>query len=152
MINQAQLKQLINYDPETGVFTRPNGAIAGTDDGQGYIQISLNNKKYRAHRLAWLYMTGQWPNIIDHINKNRADNRWSNLREVTPRESNLNRKTFKTNKSGVKGVSWSKQHSCWQATVRINGKLYHLGFYTNIALAAAARYAAEQGLDYITVQ
>lgn len=151
MINQAQLKQLINYDPETGIFTWPNGAIAGGDDGQGYIQISVKNKRYRAHRLAWLYMTGQWPKIIDHINRNRADNRWSNLREVTSRENNRNMGLRRDNKSGVRGVSWSTQHNCWQATIKLDGKLYHLGFYTNIALAAAARYAAEQGLDYITV-
>jgi len=151
MINQTQLKEIVNYDPLTGVFTRLNGAIAGTNDGQGYIQITINKIKYRAHRLAWLYMPGRWPTMIDHINRNRSDNRWLNLREVTRRESNLNRKIPKSNKSGVKGVSWSKQNNCWIATIKIDGKSYYLGCYDTIALAAAARHAAERGTDYITV-
>jgi hypothetical protein len=150
-ISQTQLKQLINYDPETGLFTRADGRVAGYNDGQGYLQLEIAGRKYRAHRLAWFYMTGKWPKIIDHINLIRSDNRWSNLREVSSRESNLNRRLFKTNRSGIKGVSWNTRRNLWRATIKVDGKLYCLGFYETIALAAAARYAAEQGLNYITV-
>ena len=99
MLTQERLKQLLNYDPETGIFTRIisvssnalKGDIAGWINGHGYRQLSIDYKKYDCHRLAFLYMLGKLPNEeVDHINHIRSDNRWINLREVTRHENKKN--------------------------------------------------------------
>jgi hypothetical protein len=91
-LNHRQLLVLFSYDPDTGLFTRlvttgsrsQAGEIAGSKDSQGYWQISINHRVHRAHRLAWLYMMGEWPDAeIDHRDLNRSNNRWSNLRPAT---------------------------------------------------------------------
>src|SRR5690606_34614864 len=99
MLTQQRLKELLYYDPETGIFTRlvgrsgPRaraGDVAGSDNGKGYIRIYVDGRPYKAHRLAWFYMHGEWPEEIDHRNGERADNRLSNLRPVTRQQNNLN--------------------------------------------------------------
>ena len=114
-LNQSRLKELLAYDPDTGVFTRlvksnrnvRIGAVAGTCDSKGYGQISVDGKLYRAHRLAWLWMTGAWPVAqLDHRNGVRHDNRWENLREATNGENNQNAAIRSNNTSGFMGVCW----------------------------------------------
>ena len=124
MITQSQLKELLHYDPETGVFTRLKSTtsnaricdIAGYKKQDGYLLIGINIKQYFAHRLAFLYMTGKFPQKqIDHINTIRDDNRWSNLREANNQQNSYNQTKYKNNKSGFKGVCWHKNKKKWQA-------------------------------------
>lgn len=138
MTLQEQLKSLLDYDTETGVFkwlvanTRNvrKGDVAGclTKD-KGYIRIDVLGKQYPAHRLAWLYMTGEWPDKkqIDHINLSKADNRWSNLRIATPSQNKANSKKRPDNTSGYKGVS--KFEGKWKAQCTANGVHTYLGLF-----------------------
>jgi hypothetical protein len=139
-VTQARLKEALNYDPETGVFTR-NGCKVGSDDGAGYLQASVGNCSYRLHRLAWLYVHGEWPNgVIDHINGDRSDNRIANLRDVSQRANTLNVPLRKTNKSGISGVWWHARIKRWR--VSIDGK-NHLGHFSDFFEACCARKSAE---------
>jgi hypothetical protein len=105
----------------------------------GYIVIQIDGTKIFAHRLAWIYMTGRQPLYdIDHINLNRADNSWNNLREATRSENKANTTPPVTNTSGVKGVSWHKHRKNWRATIKIDGKAKHLGSFADIEEAKAA--------------
>lgn len=137
MITQAILKSKLSYIPEAGIFTKVlkvsgRVKIAGTKNN-GYIAIAINKKVYSAHRLAWLYMTGEWPKyMIDHINGIRDDNRFCNLREATNSENQMNRGIPKNNTSGFKGVCWHKQNCKWVAQIKINGKLTHLGCFEKV--------------------
>ena len=152
MISQTELKVLVDYSQSTGLFTRliktssrvKVGDIAGyVHKINGYRYIRAEGKSYRAHRLAWFYMTGEWPKEIDHINHIKTDNRWENLREVTHQENGKNRSKSKNNTSGVTGVSRSKQTSKWAAHIRINGKLRCLGSFTDKFEAICCRKSAE---------
>ena len=146
-----RLRELLEYFPETGIFrwrvSRQRvrvGSIAGCLNGDGYLTIMVDGKKHRAHRLAWLYVHGTWPkDQIDHINRDRADNRIENLREATPTENNRNQNKRYDNTSGHVGVSWSKAAQKWVAQIRHLGKKIHLGFFTEKEDAIAARAAAE---------
>jgi hypothetical protein len=146
-LSAEELRRLLDYDPETGVFTwranrGPNaraGATAGNLNHHGYIQIVVCRRKYQAHRLAWLHVYGKWPpHDIDHINLDRCDNRLANLRSATRSENLANTSVRADNTSGVKGVSWHKQRGKWAARARINGKYAHLGLFENRQEAAAA--------------
>lgn len=154
MITQAELKELMYYDPETGVFVwRVSkskrvkvGSVAGTLQNKGYIHIKINGRKYLAHRLAFLYMTGTFPeHQIDHQNGIRADNRWNNLREATNSDNQRNSGKQANNTSGYKGVAWNKQAGKWYAQCGVNGKDYHIGSFTtaNEAHAAYCAFAAK---------
>lgn len=109
-ISHERLKYLFSYDPETGYFTRlvktQNSAariIAGSPNNKSYINIGIDGKVYSAHRLAFFYMTGEWPkDEIDHVNNIRNDNRWCNLREATRKQNCVNRKGY--GGTGIKGV------------------------------------------------
>lgn len=151
MITQSELKELLDYNPETGVFTwkvsNSNrvkaGASANCKKG-GYIIIMVKSKAYRAHRLAWLYMYGVWPeNQIDHINHNGLDNRIFNLRETTQQENCKNTSISKNNTSGYTGVSLFKDRNKWQAYIMVDRKKIHLGYFEKKDDAALARKAAE---------
>jgi hypothetical protein len=153
MITAEELRELLDYDPEAGVFTwRVSrggcvaGSKAGSPDRDGYIRVSLNKRFYGAHRLAWLYVHGEWPSHeIDHINCDSADNRIANLRPATRSQNKANTGPYRTNTSGVKGVHWHVRAARWVARVQVNGREKHLGCFTNIEDAAAAyRSAAEK--------
>ena len=137
MLTQAELKQLLHYDPETGLFTRLTsptqkikiGDIAGFKCN-GYIRITLNYKSYAAHRLAWLYVYGSFPkNQIDHINQDRSDNRINNLRDVTVQQNAFNLPLKVTNKHGYTGIEWHKNMQKYRAQIKINYKSKHLGYF-----------------------
>jgi hypothetical protein len=147
------LRSILNYDPETGIFTwkisTANrvkvGDAAGCPDGHGYLRIQLQSRLYKAHRLAWLYVYGEWPKLdIDHINRNRSDNRRANLRDVSHKQNHQNRSKPSNNTSGHPGICWHKQSSKWRARIRHNKKHIHLGLFTDIEEAIAARKAAEK--------
>ena len=145
-LTAERLRHLLDYDPVSGVFTWKNppharfkvGQVTGTVNTFGYVVIVVDGKARKAHRLAWLYMTGEFPpNQMDHINRIKTDNRWENLRPATRQQNSMNC-TRNNNTSGKKGVSWDKQNGKWQARIRVNGKLHHLGFYHDIEDAAVA--------------
>ena len=147
------LRSVLHYVQETGIFTwkvsTSNrvkvGGIAGSLDGGGYLQIRLQRRPHLAHRLAWLYVYGSWPkDQIDHINRDRADNRIENLREATNKQNMQNRSKSSHNTSGHPGVSWYKRISKWVAKIMHNQKQIHLGCFNTIEEAIAARKAAEK--------
>lgn len=145
-LTQERLHHLLNYDPESGLFSWKNpqarsvkvGQAAGGDNGVGYLRIKIDRKNYRAHRLAWLYMTGEFPeNEVDHINRIKTDNRWTNLRAATHQQNQMN-KFQANNTSSRKGVTWHKRTGKWRAGISVNGKDYYLGLYNDIEDAAVA--------------
>lgn len=146
MIDVQYLKTVLNYDPETGVFIHKTtrsprafpGARAGRINTNGHRQITIDGKHYMAHRLAWLWVYGIWPNIlIDHINGNRDDNRIFNLRLATHKQNMENQALHCNNSSGFRGVSWHKANKKWVAYVNHNGKRFYLGSYETFDHAAA---------------
>jgi hypothetical protein len=146
MITQEELKQLVFYDKETGVFTRlssKRGDTAykptGTLTNKGYVLLWVCGKLYKAHRMAWLYEYGTMPiGEIDHINGIKSDNRISNLRDVTRSENNQNRKAHnKNNKNSAMGVR-QNHIGKYVAAITINRKAIHLGCFSTIEEASAA--------------
>ena len=145
-----RLRQLMHYDPETGVFTRLTkwgskdiGDIPGSLSPQGYWYIGVNSKVYPAHRLAWLYVHGEWPQgDIDHIDRDRLNNRIANLRDTT-RSTNLHNSSAQNPSSGYKGVYRTKEGN-WQVQIKVNYEVYRLGTFKNLEDAVAARKFAEQ--------
>ena len=140
MLTLENLKDSLFYDPLTGLFTwiKPNaynvkkGQPGGWQHKSGYIYITFNNIEYKAHRLAWFYMTGSWPvNFIDHINRIPNDNRFENLRCVTPLQNSQNKSINKNNKSATSGVNWHKATNKWRAYITFKGKQNHLGLFKN---------------------
>jgi hypothetical protein len=153
-ITAQTLRGLLDYDPDTGIFrwlvSRSGiqmGAVAGTGSVSdcGYIRIKVNGTKFRAHRLAWLYTHGTWPDHqIDHINGNRADNRIANLRDVS-QSTNMQNQTRpqKSNTSGFLGVSWHIGKKRWDARISVNERSQHLGSFDTAEEAHAAYLAAK---------
>lgn len=157
-LTQETLKELLDYDPETGHFfwkvNRGQRIKAGDRAGclnptDGYIRIKVNYKLYLAHRLAVLYMTGQWPEEqVDHENHIRSDNRWFKLRGVTSQENNRNASMKRNNTSGFAGVSYHKGTDKWRATIMIDGRNKHLGLFTDPSEAHQAYQAKALELGY----
>lgn len=146
ILTQERLKELLHYDSDTGIFRHnksrygvTKGMRAGSIDRYGYVCIILNGKRYAAHRLAWLYMTGKLPiEQLDHINRIRTDNRYKNLREVSAAENKQNLGLHLKNKSGIRGVSYDYTAEKWRANISVNGKSKNLGRYLTIEEAAKA--------------
>ena len=143
LLTQEYLKSILDYDLDTGVFTWKVNKSQSTKAGDvagwvcdGYRGIEINNKGYKAHRLAWLYVYGEMPkNLIDHIDNNRSNNRISNLREATYQSNSENYKTPKTNKSGVKNVSWYKNLNKWVVSMSIKKTKKTIGYFDDLELA-----------------
>jgi len=157
MLTQERLKELLHYDPDTGVFTwlvskgrGKAGSEAGTLNKIGYRILGFDGKMHRAHRMAFLYMEGEIPKEeIDHINRDKGDNRWSNLRHVSRSVNMRNRPLVSNNRSGVIGVCWSKSTGKWQVLISIeSGKQKHLGVFEDFDEAVAVRKAAEVEHNY----
>ncbi|AUX94248.1 HNH endonuclease [Mixta gaviniae] len=146
LLTHEYLIDNLYYNKETGLFTwvKPRkritvGSYAGCQNLAGYITICLDKKIYRAHRLAWFFINGSWPDgEIDHINGIKTDNRISNLRQATRSENQRNQNAPKTNTSGIKGVSWDKKHKRWHAQCMVDKKLYNIGRYKDKADAEIA--------------
>lgn len=144
-LTRARLKELLHYDPETGHFMRRvtvSNAVAGSRAGaignRGYVRIRIDDKEHLAHRLAFLYMTGEWPpKDVDHINRDRADNRWENLRHATRQENLRNVGLHRSNTSGHRGVTWNKRRGKWQAFGKRGGRYIFLGCFDVLEEAAA---------------
>lgn len=156
MITQDRLKAKLSYSPDTGLFTRAvdcgSRFKAGTESGtlsNGYRQIQVDGKLYRAHRLAFLYMLGEYPkNDVDHIDGDRDNNKWSNLRPATRAENLRNAKIKNTNKSGFNGVCWSKSRSKWEVHVTVDCVHIFLGEFHCKLDAIAARIRANKKYNF----
>jgi Demerecviridae HNH endonuclease len=159
MLAQERLRELIYYDPETGYFTwrvnrgrlaKARERVGWIDKGTGYRRMKVEGGCYKASRLAFLYMEGYFPEgYIDHSNRVRTDDRWKNLRHVSPTCNNRNIKVAKNNTSSVKGVHWNKLERKWCAQITVAKKLNFLGFHKDLTEAVAHRFAAEQCLDWL---
>jgi hypothetical protein len=148
--SRARLLELLNYDPKTGVFRwridrqrARAGDLAGGDNGCGYIRINIDGGLYTAHRLAWLIVTGEEPDLcLDHINGDTADNRIANLRRASFSENMANRKVNKDSSLGIKGVQIrAHRNKSYVARIQVDGRRKLIGYY-NTADEAAAAYAA----------
>lgn len=150
-LTAERLREVIHYNPEDGTFvwlvslssSHKAGSIAGCVNPKGYVVIRIDRHLYRAHRLAWFYMTGEWPDRgIDHEDTNRSNNRWLNLRVATDMQNSANSRRHKDNSSGFKGVHLHKQTMKWAARIMVAGKSIHLGLFPTPEAAHAA-YAAK---------
>ena len=159
------LHELLDYNVETGVLrwkARPtkyfktkrafsvwnkrfaNKRAFTSKNESGYFQCTiLGRGGYRAHRVIWFMMTGSWPEQIDHINGNRTDNRWCNLRSVTAAENCQNSKRRRDNTSGVTGVCWNNKAG-WRVRISVNGQNKHLGYFDTFEAACEMRSVAER--------
>lgn len=150
-LDAARLRGLLNYDQQTGVFTwavarsaRKAGDATGCMHSSGYLLIGVDGRLHRAHRLAWLYVHGEWPNgDVDHINGVRHDNRLENLRVVSRKVNSQNRRTAKPgNKSGRLGVT--KFRKRFKAVISVDGKSQYLGLFDDAETAHAAYVVAKR--------
>lgn len=163
MLTQEIVKEFLDYDPETGKLTwrerdrkwftsdrtcnswnvrfPRKEAFTSLNNG-GYLEGKILGKYYKAHRVIWLWMTGEWPKEqVDHINHDRTDNRWCNLREASRLENYRNQSQYKNNKSGCTGVC--KQGLKWYTQIAVDGKNVYLGRYNSYDDAVAIRKEAE---------
>ncbi|MDV0393188.1 HNH endonuclease [Enterobacter roggenkampii] len=146
LMSVGDIRDLIDYNPETGVLTakvnfsgRQAGSVIGSQTWQGYYAFSLFGKKCFAHRLAWLLHYGEWPSQpIDHINGIKTDNSIRNLRLCSLSQNQFNKPTQKNNTTGVKGVYWNKRDKRYVASVQFNGKKYSAGHHKDIESAKEA--------------
>lgn len=152
-ITAEQLRELLDYDPESGRFTwrvalpgQKAGSPAGCLDSYGYVVIRIDGANRKAHRLAWLIAYGEWPDDqIDHINGDRSDNRIANLRSLTNQGNQQNRRTaHRGNSSGLLGVS--PKRGKWRAQIKVDGKKRHLGLFDTPEAAHAAYLEAKRKL------
>lgn len=158
-LDYFNFRKYFEYCPDTGEFHRlfirdrwgnetPVIKKVGTVRKDGYLEINVFGSSYKAHRLAWFYMTGMWPNELDHINGNRKDNSWCNLREASKNVNMKNRGLNYNNTSGTSGVTWFEQTQQWRARINLNGRRISLGLFDTIEQASQARSEAEIHLGY----
>lgn len=154
---QERLRELFDYDPETGILSRrisiPCGAKGSqptTTDKDGYLSIGVDYVSHRVHRLIYKWFHGEFDKDmqIDHIDRNVKNNRIENLRLVTPRENSLNRKRFKTNTSGCTGIDF--KHGKWRARISDCGVRKEIGYFENLNEAIKARKKYESNLGYFS--
>jgi len=151
-VTQARLFELLAYSPETGDFTwnesrsrtAKAGDIAGSYQQHGYLNIKIDGRTYRSHRLAWLYVHGRWPaEQIDHVNGVRDDNRIANLREATVGQNHQNRAVQKNSTSRHPGVGWHSRAKRWRVHIKVGGKQIYIGHFREFSDAVEARAAAK---------
>ena len=154
LLTQESLKELLIYDTSTGEFVwtkqipgRRKRKV-GTIRPDGYVMIHIVGKFYLAHRLAWLYINGEWPEgEIDHIDRNPSNNAFANLRDTTHSENMQNlADALRTNKTGILGVCCHKRSGKFHAQIVINGKKKHLGLFTTKEEASSAYHSAKLSL------
>jgi len=154
MLTAERLRDLVTYDPETGVMrwkTPRHGVTVGRQLGRirpdGYLEGCVDGRRYKVHRLAWLYVYGEWPSDqVDHADRNKANNRINNLRMANNAQNQFNQSMGSRNTSGFKGVSYRpKGRRKWMAQIQIDGYKLYLGvFETKEEASAAYQKAAEQ--------
>lgn len=138
------LKSKINYEKSTGIFTWRNGnhsnsPRAGYVENTGYVRIVIGGYRFMAHRLAWFYVNGKWPEFeIDHIDLDKSNNAILNLREAKPSENCMNRKIRIDNQSGFKGVGFDAKSKKWRARIAVNGRRFNLGYFNTAEEAGNA--------------
>ncbi len=145
-LTAAEVRRLLRYETHTGTFfwridtnKISAGDTAGCRQSRGYWHIRINRRLYMAHRLAWLYVMGEWPaGYIDRINGNRSDNRFANLRIATNSENARNSRRRINNACGYKGVHYKKPLNKFVAQIHVDGRVYHLGVFKTAAEAHAA--------------
>lgn len=149
-LNQALVQKFFTYDALTGVLKRrlPTsnnyvGEVVGTLKNNGYLSVGIGNKEYLVHRIIWLYQTGYMPDQVDHINHDRLDNSWSNLREVNNTDNSKNASISKNSSTKLNGVSFMKSRNKYRATIMVNKKQIHLGLFADINDAIQARKDAD---------
>lgn len=158
MITQEYLKSILHYNPDTGIFTwvktnkmscKKTGDVAGKTKIKHYISITIDNYTYKAHRLAWLYMTGSFPNdFIDHLDRVKYNNKWKNLRSVTPAGNCRNRKLKSDNTSGVSGVNFNKASKKWIVRLCVDNDRKYYGAYKTLKEATEVRSREIKKLDF----
>jgi hypothetical protein len=150
-ITQDRMRSAVSYNPNTGVFVRLHermnrsiGKPTGSLTALGYIIIGIYGGKYYAHRLAWFWVHGEWPeSLVDHIDGNKTNNKIINLRLATHGQNLSNSKVSIKNTSGFKGVVFQPESGNWIAKIKVNYDGYHLGsFKTKIEAAMAYDEAA----------
>lgn len=149
-----RVREVLDYDPETGFFTwkvrlqnsaPPVGSVAcNVMPPYGYIRIGIDGEVFLAHRLAWFYVHGEWPALIDHIDRNTSNNRISNLRPATQSQNHQNQGPSRRNTSGVKGVSWDKCRGKWKLHIGVERKTTQARFNTKEEAIAARKRAEEK--------
>lgn len=156
----ARVRELLSYDPETGVFTRRVRTaqrhqigsradfVITTGTQAGYRRVSIDSQRFQAHRIAWLYVNGDWPaHQIDHLNCDRGDNRIENLRDVSHAVNMQNRRTPRAdNVNDCLGVVLMRSNGKWRARLQLNGKGRHIGVYETKEAAHAAYVNAKRQL------
>ena len=162
---QETLKELIDYYPETGELIwrirtddlkwskrwAGKPALDGLDK-YGYKRGKLLGKYALSHRIAWKWVIGEDPEHIDHINGDKSDNRFCNLRSVTRSENMQNRKKHTNNKTGVTGVYWHSNHKRWVAAISTGGRRRTIGYFKTIDEAKEARAKAEEEYGFVNLR
>lgn len=170
ILTKEIIRELLNYDKNTGSLTwKPRTGKWFTSHGErgvdgcaanwnslyankpaltskmkkGHLRGTILGKNYLAHRIIWLWMTGEWPDQVDHINGNPSDNRWENLRNVDGAENKKNTKLYKNNKSGHSGIFYLKKEEKWLVSIQANGRLKFLGHFRDLDDAIKTRKEAE---------
>lgn len=154
-ITAERIREIVSYDPDTGVFVWrvkrnkcPVGKRVGFPRNKGdYWKARIDYQVVYLHRVAWLYMTGTWPTLmIDHVDGDKGNNSWSNLREVTQKQNQENRTKQTKSKSGIRGVDWSAREKKFRARITHNRMAIHLGWFHTLNEAINARDQAEIGI------
>lgn len=147
MVSRERLLELFQYDAETGNLVRKIGRsgpkaragdVAGRVTDKGYVRLYVDGSPYSAHRLIWFIKYGEYVEEIDHINGIKSDNRIENLRSVTRSQNRMNVGAYSNNKSGVRGVSWSKANNKWKAQIQKDGRKIGIGYFSSIDEAKEA--------------
>ena len=154
---QARLHELISYNPETGELRwlqsrgrAPVGSVAGHVGSGGYCRIKIDGSVHLAHRIIWLYQTGEWPDgELDHVDRDGSNNRWANIRRATRAQNGANREVQSNNKLGLKGVFKTKQRrpKSYVAKIQVAGGQKCIGYYETAEEASAA-YLTEAKKHY----
>ena len=134
-LSADRLRSILNYDHDTGLFTKRGRAVGFLVPPKNYMRVLVDGRQWLAHRLAWLYVHGQWPSgQIDHVNGIKTDNRIANLRDVPAyvNMQNMRRPMSHNRSSGVLGVTWAKNEKKWKAQISIKGVTRHLGYADSI--------------------
>ena len=162
-LTAEKVRSILDYDPDSGLLTwkdrpdipswlndRSRGKLAGWTDKKGYTNLQIDGGCYFAHRIIWLWMTGEWPpEQVDHRFRDKADNRWASLRAATHSQNGMNTK-MRQNRSGLRGAHWNSYSKGWSSEIRVNNQRTYLGMFSTAEEAHRAYVEASKRLhgDY----